>query len=340
MTESSKVKVGIGMPVYNGQQYIREAIDSIVHQTYRDWELVICDNASTDDTAAICREYAARDPRIIYHRHPQNIGGAANFNRTFELSTGTYFKWAAHDDVLEPTWLEQCVAQLEANPDAVLCQSLVKVVNDHGECLQTYNHGALGTGNARPSERLAARLATRHCMDIFGLIRADTLHPTEPIRYHLGSDRTLLGELVLRGRFMLAPEFLFLNREHPQRYTRRHRDPRSELAWYTPAGVRLGRRDSWRMFRTWILYAKSLRLIRRHVDDRAERRRCYWQLFRSLRLHERWILLLLEPLIVVDSRFGVLTKIIKRALKRRGLYPGPRPQPEHGAQDRQSIAHP
>ena len=129
---SSNPKVSIGLPVYNGQHYLRQAIESIVNQTYRNFEVIICDNASTDDTPAICAEYAAREPRIRYHRQPQNIGATANFNRTFELASGPYFKWAAHDDVLEPTYLEKCVAVLEQTPDAVLCQSLVKMVTDQG----------------------------------------------------------------------------------------------------------------------------------------------------------------------------------------------------------------
>src|SRR5690606_6873079 len=86
------------MPVYNGANYLRCALDSILAQTFQDWELIICDNASTDETQTICEEYAARDPRIKYHRSSRNIGPSANYNRTFELSRGEYFKWAAHDD--------------------------------------------------------------------------------------------------------------------------------------------------------------------------------------------------------------------------------------------------
>ena len=113
-------RVTIGLPVYNGQNYLVETLESLLAQTYTDFELVISDNASTDRTEAICRQYAAGDARIRYYRNDENIGASANYNRAFELGRGEYFKWAAHDDLLAPTYLERCVEVLDANPDVVL----------------------------------------------------------------------------------------------------------------------------------------------------------------------------------------------------------------------------
>ena len=104
------------MPVYNGERYLAEAIASICGQSYRDFELVICDNASTDGTAEICRRYAAADARVRYYRNETNIGAHPNFNRSFALTRGKYFKWAPHDDVLDRDFLKECVAALEADP--------------------------------------------------------------------------------------------------------------------------------------------------------------------------------------------------------------------------------
>jgi glycosyltransferase involved in cell wall biosynthesis len=317
--QSSDPKVSIGLPVYNGQHYLRQAIESIVNQTYRNFELIICDNASTDDTAAICAEYAAREPRIRYYRQPQNIGATANFNRTFELASGPYFKWAAHDDVLEPTYLEKCVVVLEQTPDAVLCQSLVKMVTDQGECLEEYDHTAFGTASRSPSTRLAARMRPHDCQEIFGVIRSDVLRRTELIGYHLGGDRTLLIDLALLGRSALVPEFLFLNREHPRRFKRQHRYPSSELAWYTPDKARRGGFSGWRMLRNWILYGKALRSIHRRVESPGERLRCYLRLLASLRFRERFQYLLLEPLLLLDPRLVALVKRVKRSLLRQDL---------------------
>jgi glycosyltransferase involved in cell wall biosynthesis len=320
---STNPRVSIGLPVYNGEAYLQDAIASILDQTYRDFELIICDNASTDQTEAICRHHAAKDRRIRYYRQAQNIGATANFNRTFELARGVYFKWAAHDDLLEPTYLEKCVAVLERTPDAVLCQSLVKIINDQGECLEEYDHTAFGTDSPKASVRFAARLRPHDTQEVFGVIRADVLRRTTLIGYHLGGDRTLLIELALLGRFALVPEPLFLNREHPQRFKRQHRYPSSELAWYTPGKARRGGLSGWRMLRTWILYGTSARSVHRRVDKLPERLRCYRQLLASLRFRERTQYLLLEPLLPLDPRLVALIKSIKRSMLRQDRGPAP-----------------
>ena len=324
---SSNPKVSIGLPVYNGERYLREALDSILAQTYRDFELIICDNASTDATAAICTEYAAREPRIRYHRQSQNIGATANFNHAFALARGAYFKWAAHDDVLAPTWLEKCVAMLEQAPDAVLCQSLVELVDEQGVRLEEYDLTAFGTGSTRPSVRFAARLRPHDCQDIFAVIRSDVLRRTELIGYHLGGDRTLLIDLALLGRFLLVPEPLFLNREHPWRYKRQHRYPSSELAWVTPGQGQRSRFAGWRMLRTWVLCGKSLRSVHRRVAWGPERLRCYARLLASLRYRERWQYLLAEPLLLLDPKLVAKVKRIKRTVLRQDRAPAPASEP-------------
>jgi len=100
-------KISIGMPVYNGAKYIREALDSLLGQTFTDFELIISDNASTDNTEAICREYAAKDERIRYIRQPHNLGASANFKFVLDEAQGEYFMWAAADDVWDKNWIEK-----------------------------------------------------------------------------------------------------------------------------------------------------------------------------------------------------------------------------------------
>src|SRR5579875_956335 len=106
--------VSIGVPVYNGERYLAQALDSILAQTFSDYEIIISDNGSTDATPDICRMYAAQDPRIKFHRHDHNRGSAWNYNRVFELSSGTYFGWLSHDDVYDPRFLERCVEVLDS----------------------------------------------------------------------------------------------------------------------------------------------------------------------------------------------------------------------------------
>ena len=99
-------RVSIGLPIYNGENFLGDAVESLLAQTFTDFELVLVDNASTDGTAAMCERFVARDKRVRYHRNPQNIGGAPNFNLAFQLADrAPYFKWAAHDDRHLPDFL-------------------------------------------------------------------------------------------------------------------------------------------------------------------------------------------------------------------------------------------
>jgi len=97
--------LSIGMPVYNGEKYIREALDSLLAQSFTDFELIISDNASSDGTERICRDYAARDERVQYVRHAKNRGAIRNFQFLLDYVHGEYFMWAAHDDVWDAEWV-------------------------------------------------------------------------------------------------------------------------------------------------------------------------------------------------------------------------------------------
>ncbi len=114
------VRLSIGLPVYNGERFLSAAIDSLLRQTFEDFELIISDNASTDATGAICRGYADQDRRIRYLPTKENIGSAPNFNRVIELASAPYFSWAAHDDVRAPQYLERCVEVLDRDPSVIL----------------------------------------------------------------------------------------------------------------------------------------------------------------------------------------------------------------------------
>ncbi len=143
----------IGMPVYNGAKYIAEAVESILAQTFRDFELIISDNASTDDTESICRAFAARDPRVTYRRNRQNVGLSANNNLLVPLARGRFFKWAPCDDVLRPEYLERCVAVLDADPNVVLVYPGTQFVDGDGAPARHHGPGmAPRLGRSRPSD--------------------------------------------------------------------------------------------------------------------------------------------------------------------------------------------
>ncbi|MFV2000534.1 MAG: glycosyltransferase family 2 protein [Acidimicrobiia bacterium] len=217
-------RVSIGIPVYNGENYLAETLDAILAQTFEDFEIVIADNASTDGTEAICVAYAARDSRIHYRRHVQNFGAAPNYNDVYHRSRGAYFKWSAHDDLIDQTFLEKCVSALDANPDHVVACTLFDSIDGHG--------AHIGQGEARPalgSSDVAARVGAaiypyRHGgvsdAAVFGLMRRSALDRTRLHGSYTGSDRTILLELALLGPFFEVPERLFLNRDHPSRSIR------------------------------------------------------------------------------------------------------------------------
>jgi glycosyltransferase involved in cell wall biosynthesis len=309
--------VSIGLPVRNGATFVAEAIESILAQTFADFELVISENASTDRTPEICGGYAVADRRIRFYRQETNIGAAPNFNLVFHRSSGKYFKWAAHDDLIRPAYLERCVAALEADPEAVLCQPVVEIVDGAG-AREIYDHSAFGTGRSRQSDRLAARLRARRCTEVFGVIRRDALQGTALIADHVGADRTLLIELALRGRFLTVPEILFVNRDHPERFTRRHRTVHAQAAWYAAKSG-----SQRRVLRTWTLYATTLGLVRRHVAVPAERRRCWLRVAQSIAYRRRWFRLVMEPIEAIAPRAAAiepwlfdLGASLKRALRR------------------------
>src|SRR3954453_24106144 len=125
--------LSIGMPVYNASKHLGGALDALLAQNFGDFHLLISDNASTDDTEAICHRYAAADPRVRYHRNSKNIGAAANFNKVFtESERCRYFMWAAHDDRWPPDYVGRCVAALENRSQAVLCTTEIEFIDDDG----------------------------------------------------------------------------------------------------------------------------------------------------------------------------------------------------------------
>src|SRR5687768_6575429 len=196
----SEPLVTIGVPVRNGEAYLTEALAALLGQSYRNVEIIVSDNASTDGTEAIGRFFAAADPRVRYERLDGNIGPARNFNRLVELARGKYFKWAAHDDLHAADYLERCVAPLEAEPGAVLCQSRVRIIGAQGEALRDVPAASM-TDSPRASVRFGSVLFDNRCHQIFGVIRLDVLKRTELIRAFAHGDGILLAELALHGTF-------------------------------------------------------------------------------------------------------------------------------------------
>jgi glycosyltransferase involved in cell wall biosynthesis len=225
-------KVTIGMPVWNGAGFIVNAIESILAQTYDGFEVLISDNASSDTTAEICLEYAKRDPRISYVRQKMNIGPHANHTYVFRHSAGAYFKWAAHDDMLAPTFIEKCVAVLDSDEAVVNCapdplligedgsplrySSRDKaMMDDYGHSWDIYPYSNAKLASTDVVERFAAAvLHTDTCFQIYGLIRRTALERTSILPGFVGADKLLVIQLSLLGRYHLLREPLLYRRYH------------------------------------------------------------------------------------------------------------------------------
>lgn len=209
--------VSIGLPVYNGEDFIAQSVESLLAQTWSDFELVVSDNASTDGTEAILREFAARDERIRYIRQPQNRGAVWNANEVFRQSKARLFRWGSHDDYSAPEHVELCVRALEAAPDAVLAYTGSRFVDKDGRHLfDDALPEALGDPDLATRYDAYLRECQGPCNFPYGMIRADVLRQTPLYADHRGSDHDFMLELLLHGRFVAAPGHAFHRRWYPE----------------------------------------------------------------------------------------------------------------------------
>ncbi len=263
-------QISIALPVFNGENYLPAAIESVLAQTFEDFELIITDNASTDGTAEICKRYASDDPRISYRRNAQNIGPNQNFKLGLSLARGQFFKWAAHDDLLAPSLLAKCVALLRNDPQAVLVQSLVGIIDETGSQIATYNSGLANASDLNPAVRLRPLVLHRPlCTDIFGVFRTEVLRQTPGLsNNYFGSDRSLLAEIAVLGKIEQVPEVLFFHRHHSRRYS---------AAVKPSERVSENRSDGGRKVELshWLIFKDFKRAVDEHVHDPAQKRQCY-----------------------------------------------------------------
>lgn len=216
---TSSPTVSIGLPVYNGERFLAESIESILGQTFADFELIISDNGSNDRTQAICSAYVARDARIRYQRSETNQGASRNYNRTLELARGKYFRWAPADDKFAPASLQRCVEVLDENPGVVLCYPQTILIDDMGNPIGQYDDNMdLRAPDARV--RFYMALCRNGLINaIYGLMRTGAVRCAEGMGGFPGADVALLAELSLYGSFREIPAKLFFRRIHGQSST-------------------------------------------------------------------------------------------------------------------------
>lgn len=209
-------RVTIGLPVYNGEKYLSQTLDSLLTQDFEDFELIISDNASTDGTADICRGRAARDNRIRYYRNEINLGAAPNYKRVFELAQGEFFKWCSHDDLCHRSFLSRCLEVYEsAPPSVVLVYPQCEIIGEFGEWI-AQGCDFVETKEKRPHRRLAKVLRNVcYAYPLWGVIRWASLSKTRLTGSTAYWDDVLLAELSLLGEIWEVPDVLSQQRDHP-----------------------------------------------------------------------------------------------------------------------------
>jgi glycosyltransferase involved in cell wall biosynthesis len=211
---SSNPAVSIGLSLYNGDRFLEGVLDSFLNQTFRNFELIISDDCSTDRSELICRRYAAQDARIRYYRNQRNMGAGWNADRVYELATGKYFKQATQDAMIQPDYLRLCVDALEEDHSLVLAHGMTRVIDEGGRFVENCVD-RLRTSSPDPLLRARDLLLKGHgSCPLSGVIRLDVLHQLRPKGSHAHSDRVLLLQLGLRGRFYEVPEHLFIITGH------------------------------------------------------------------------------------------------------------------------------
>lgn len=269
--------VTVGLPVRDARDRVRAVVESVLAQDYPNLELVISDNASTDGTEQVCRELARADPRVRYHRQPENVGLLNNFLTAMRLARGELFRWIGDDDRLEPSCVSRCVAVFQSDPRLVLVTTQVAYLEE--DAGDAGDAGAGGAGGAPPVPQTMAyhrtelksddpvvrltemlRLLTQSYLvldPLYGLMRRSVITGI-PRRNMLCEDEIFAAKLALAGPWGHVPEVL----------AHRH--------WKTAGFARTGRRlgvPGWQMRMPLLLEARELMRWLPHSGLAADQRR-------------------------------------------------------------------
>lgn len=205
--------ISIGLPTHNGSKTIRRSLDTLLNQSYKNIELIISDNASTDETGKICEEYAARDQRIKYILQKENIGPLANFKFVADAAHGDYFMWAADDDFWDPKFIEILVGILDKNSEYDIAMSSYRLIYPEGEIKEDIIYsGDLDVRNNSYYRVYKKMLAGAPIlMFIYGVYRKSFLNKlisrSQP--QCIFQDRILMSEATLAAKFYSVPEILY-----------------------------------------------------------------------------------------------------------------------------------
>jgi glycosyltransferase involved in cell wall biosynthesis len=199
------------MPLYNEAEYLREALESLLAQQYQNFEILLSDNASADATAKICEEYAAKDARISFTNHPENIGAMQNFTHLVHKAKGKYFFWAAGHDLWDPTFISECVSVLEADNSIVLAYPQTQRIKADGTPFDVYPSN-IDTRGKSVVHRYKDFVWHVDCNLVYGIWRLECLKQSGCFRDVYSPDQVLIAEMALKGSFAKIQKPLWLRR--------------------------------------------------------------------------------------------------------------------------------
>jgi glycosyltransferase involved in cell wall biosynthesis len=205
-------KISVGMPAYNSSATIGNAIESLLAQSFADFELIVSDNASTDSTRDVVEGYGARDRRVRYVRQPVNVGVNPNYSHLVRHARGEFFKWSSSSDWCAPRFLERCLRVLETHEDTVLSVPRTRLFRGSPATSEDYPSD-IEILDEQPSarlKRLNSTLALNNALN--GVIRMSALRRTRLLGTYMSADVVLMGHLALLGKFRLVDERLFYRR--------------------------------------------------------------------------------------------------------------------------------
>lgn len=226
-------KVSIGMPVYNGEKYIREAVNSLLSQNFVDFELIISDNASTDKTQEICEQYVIRDPRVIYIRQPINIGAISNFSFVRDQARGEYFMWAAADDIWDVNWLSKLYSLIVTKEKSIAVFGQVKPINSDSIEIK---HIALGLRYKFSGFRWFRRLffylndeSAGKANLFYSLYRTELLKDVN-LKDH-SYDYSIIYDLLFKINYLSVKDVFFYKRDHSEAIGSFQKSEKNKIQW-------------------------------------------------------------------------------------------------------------
>ncbi len=288
-------RVTIGMPVYNAEQYIEETIESVLAQTYGDFVLYIADNASTDKTEVICRQFCKRDPRIVYIRNPSNVGAAKNYEVCYAPAQSEFYRWQNADDPIEPRLIEACIEALDTQPDAVLAYGTANIIDAHGHLINEHRDN-LTVDQSSAADRMIACIGSIGIQNqMYGLIRREALAKTARMRSYVAADLNLITELSLYGKFILLSEHLFNRRMHPECSSWDRKDSDRQKNFWDPTKRKL-------VLQTWRSTYEYYKAVTRSPAPIKEK----WSLYKYLLRFTYWRKDLMSHELNDFLKFGIL----------------------------------